>query len=60
MPCPAIPPASPQVQRTTRLCIVRDLSEHDVVSRIMRKENYLIAMLNKVRPAGWASFLPLA
>lgn len=25
------------VQRTTRLCITRDLDEHDVVSRIMRK-----------------------
>ncbi len=36
-----------QVQNTTRLCIVRDLTEHDVVSRIMRKENYLIGMLNK-------------
>lgn len=36
-----------QVQRVTRLCLVRDLSEHDVVSRIMRKENYLIAMLNR-------------
>lgn len=35
------------VQNTTRLCIVRDLTEHDVVSRIMRKENYLIGMLNK-------------
>lgn len=36
-----------QVQNTTRLCVVRDLTEHDVVSRIMRKENYLIGMLNK-------------
>lgn len=36
-----------QVQNTTRLCMVRDLTEHDVVSRIMRKENYLIGMLNK-------------
>lgn len=35
------------VQNTTRLCMVRDLTEHDVVSRIMRKENYLIGMLNK-------------
>lgn len=26
---------------------MRDLTEHDVVSRIMRKENYLIGMLNK-------------
>ncbi|GAB4821600.1 hypothetical protein N2152v2_008646 [Parachlorella kessleri] len=36
-----------QVQSSTRLCIVRDLTEHDVVSRVMRKENFLIAMLNK-------------
>lgn len=27
--------------------MARDLSEHDVVSRIMRKENYLIGMLNR-------------
>jgi Autophagy protein ATG9 len=36
------------LQRTTRLCIVRDLSEHDIVARIMRKENYLLGMINKV------------
>lgn len=29
------------VQRHTRLCAVRDLDEHDIVSRIMRKDNYL-------------------
>ena len=34
-------------QVTTRLCVVRDLSAHDICSRIMRKENYLIGMLNK-------------
>lgn len=34
-------------QKTTRLCIVRDLTEHDIVSRIMRKDNYLIGMLNR-------------
>jgi autophagy-related protein 9 len=34
------------VQRTTRLCAARDLDELDIVARIMRKENYLIAMLN--------------
>ena len=38
----------PQVQKQTRLHITRDLTEKDVVSRIMRKENYLIGMLNKV------------
>ena len=36
-----------QAQKTTRLCIVRDLTEHDIVSRIMRKENFLIGMLNR-------------
>ena len=36
-----------QAQKTTRLCIVRDLTEHDIVSRIMRKDNYLIGMLNR-------------
>lgn len=36
-----------QAQKTTRLCIVRDLTEHDIVSRIMRKDNYLIGMLNQ-------------
>lgn len=38
-----------QVQRTHRLCVARDLSEHDIISRVMRKENYLIGMLNKAR-----------
>ena len=33
-------------QQHTRLCVVKDLTEHDVVQRIMRKENFLIAMLN--------------
>lgn len=36
-----------QVQRTQQLCVVKDLSIHDVVMRLMRKENYLIGMLNK-------------
>lgn len=36
-----------QAQANTRLCAARDLSEHDVISRIMRKENYLIGMLNR-------------
>lgn len=34
-------------QRSVRLCIARDLDEHDIVSRIMRRENYLIGMLNR-------------
>lgn len=31
-----------QVQQRIKLCIKRDLTEHDIVMRIMRKENYLI------------------
>lgn len=34
-------------QVSTRLCVVRDLSAHDVCARIMRRENFLIGMLNK-------------
>ena len=48
--------ASEQVQKQTRLCITRDLTEKDVVSRIMRKENYLIGLLNKARTCAlWPS-----
>jgi autophagy-related protein 9 len=36
-----------KLQRHQRLCIVRQLSAHDIVSRIMRKENYMIGLLNK-------------
>ncbi|KAM2399185.1 hypothetical protein ACFXTH_035782 [Malus domestica] len=36
-----------QLQRLQQLCVVKDLSAHDVVMRLMRKENYLIGMLNK-------------
>ncbi|XP_051141905.1 autophagy-related protein 9-like [Andrographis paniculata] len=36
-----------QVQHFQQLCVVKDLSAHDVVMRLMRKENYLIGMLNK-------------
>lgn len=36
-----------QVQHLQQLCVVKDLSIHDVVMRLMRKENYLIGMLNK-------------
>ncbi|OVA02137.1 Autophagy-related protein 9 [Macleaya cordata] len=36
-----------QIQRSQQLCVVKDLSAHDVIMRIMRKENYLIGMLNK-------------
>jgi len=34
-------------QATTRLSIARDLNEHDIVARILRKENYLIGMVNR-------------
>ena len=40
-----------QVQKHMKLHITKELTEKDVVSRIMRKENYLIGMLNKV----WAA-----
>lgn len=36
-----------QMQRHQQLCVVKDLSAHDIVMRIMRKENYLIGMINK-------------
>ena len=39
-----------QVQKHMKLHITKELTEKDVVSRIMRKENYLIGMLNKVLP----------
>ncbi|KAK3147818.1 hypothetical protein QOZ80_3BG0287130 [Eleusine coracana subsp. coracana] len=35
------------LQKSRKLCVVRDLSEHDIIMRIMRKENYLIGMVNK-------------
>jgi autophagy-related protein 9 len=35
------------LQATTRVSIVRDLNEHDIVARILRKENYLLGMLNR-------------
>lgn len=36
-----------QSQNSQQLCVVKDLSAHDIVMRLMRKENYLIGMLNK-------------
>ncbi|KAG7989546.1 hypothetical protein I3843_03G245500 [Carya illinoinensis] len=36
-----------QLQSSQQLCVIKDLSAHDVVMRLMRKENYLIGMLNK-------------
>ncbi|XP_057438566.1 autophagy-related protein 9-like [Lotus japonicus] len=35
------------VQSTRPLCVVKDLSAHDIIMRLMRKENYLIGLLNK-------------
>ncbi|XP_028791968.1 autophagy-related protein 9 [Neltuma alba] len=35
------------IQSSQQLCLVKDLSAHDMVMRLMRKENYLIGMLNK-------------
>jgi autophagy-related protein 9 len=35
------------VQSTRKLCVLKDLSAHDIVMRLMRKENYLIGMINK-------------
>ncbi|KAM7496080.1 hypothetical protein LguiA_020494 [Lonicera macranthoides] len=36
-----------QSQNSQQWCLVKDLSAHDIVMRLMRKENYLIGMLNK-------------
>lgn len=36
-----------QLQNSRQLCVVKDLSAHDIVMRLMRKDNYLIGMLNK-------------
>ena len=33
-------------QERTKICAVRKLDHHDIVSRIMRKDNYLIGMMN--------------
>lgn len=35
------------LQATTRVSIVRDLNEHDIIARILRKENYMMGMLNR-------------
>ncbi|KAJ6844662.1 autophagy-related protein 9 isoform X2 [Iris pallida] len=46
-PWPAILEKVVQLQTSQQLCVVKDLSAHDMVMRIMRKENYLIGMINK-------------
>ena len=35
------------LQKSQKLCVVRDLLEHDIIMIIMRKENYLIGVVNK-------------
>ncbi|XP_028758380.1 autophagy-related protein 9 [Neltuma alba] len=35
------------VQSSRQLCVVKDLCAHEMVMRLMRKENYLIGMINK-------------
>lgn len=37
-----------ELQRTSRLCIVKDqLTAHDIANRVLRKENYMVAFVNK-------------
>ncbi|XP_047328461.1 autophagy-related protein 9-like [Impatiens glandulifera] len=36
-----------RLQSSQQLCVVKNLSAHDILMRLMRKENYLIGMLNK-------------
>lgn len=48
LPAPPTPLCTLQVQRRRLFCMARELGEADIVARVMRKENYLIGMLNKV------------
>jgi hypothetical protein len=37
-----------ELQKTARLCIVKDqLTAHDIANRILRKENFLVALVNQ-------------
>ncbi|CAH9102780.1 unnamed protein product [Cuscuta epithymum] len=47
MPWPSILDKIVESQNSQQLCVSRDLSIQDVVMRLMRKENYLIGMVNK-------------
>lgn len=47
MPWPSVLEKVVLVQNSHKLCVVKDLSAHDIVMRLMRKENYLIGMINK-------------
>jgi len=35
------------LQATTKSSVARDLNEHEVIARILRKENYLVGMVNR-------------
>lgn len=50
-----------ELQRTSRLCIVKDqLTAHDIANRILRKVNFMVAMINRdllpLRPHPWMPF----
>ncbi|ESW16910.1 hypothetical protein PHAVU_007G194300 [Phaseolus vulgaris] len=47
MPWATILEKTVNLQNSQQLCVVKNLSAHDIVMRLMRKENYLIGMLNK-------------
>lgn len=47
MPWPSILEKVVRVQNSQKLCVVKDLSAHEIVMRLMRKENYLIGMINR-------------
>jgi autophagy-related protein 9 len=49
-----------ELQRTARLCIVKDqLTAHDIANRILRKENFMVAFVNRgLLPLDPVPFLP--
>ncbi|CAM8888545.1 unnamed protein product [Rhodiola kirilowii] len=47
MPWAAVLEKMVRLQSSQQICVVKDLSAHDMVMRLMRKENYLIGMVNK-------------
>ncbi|CAO2818779.1 unnamed protein product [Amaranthus hypochondriacus] len=47
MPWPSILEKVVRVQNSQKLYMVKDLSAHEIMMRLMRKENYLIGMINK-------------
>ena len=50
-----------ELQRVSRLCIVKDqLTAHDIANRILRKDNFMVAMINRgVLPLQLHPLLPL-